>query len=98
MKNTLVQYKGGGYEGCFWEWNFAFYDENGKFNSIMHSGRNGCETHEAMQEHIRENEVYTYDLTSREDMRDFASECNIGHIKGVFEYMARNEHYDYELF
>ena len=29
MKHTLVQYQGGGYDGCIWEWNFAFYDNSG---------------------------------------------------------------------
>ena len=42
--DTIVQYKGGGYDGCFWEWNYAYYDRNGVFHSLYHSGRSGCPT------------------------------------------------------
>lgn len=46
--NTIVQYKGGGYDGCFWEQNYAYFDGEGNFHNIVATGRNGCETEEAM--------------------------------------------------
>ena len=41
MKDTLICYEGGGYDGCFWEWNFAVWDNTGKFRDLISSGRNG---------------------------------------------------------
>lgn len=42
MKSTLIMYKGGGYDGCFWEWNFALWDENGEFEPLLTTGNAGC--------------------------------------------------------
>jgi hypothetical protein len=39
--NTLVMYKGGGYDGCFWEWNYCFISPDGVFHDIASSGYNG---------------------------------------------------------
>ena len=41
MRNTLLVYKGGGYDGCFFEWNSAIWDHEGKFHDIYSSGRSG---------------------------------------------------------
>lgn len=27
--NILVQYQGGGYDGCIWEWNYFYIDKQG---------------------------------------------------------------------
>ena len=32
--NTIVQYKGGGYDGCFWEHNYDYFDGEGHFHCI----------------------------------------------------------------
>lgn len=40
-KNLLVEYKGGGYNGCFWEWNYFAWDDNGHFNNIRSTGYKG---------------------------------------------------------
>ena len=56
MKDTLVQYKGGGYSGCFWEWNYGVFDDDGEFHVIFASGSKGCETAEEMREHITQEE------------------------------------------
>jgi hypothetical protein len=41
MKNLLVEYKGGGYDGCFWEWNYFMVDENGDFVNLISTGYRG---------------------------------------------------------
>lgn len=41
MKNLLVEYKGGGYDGCYWEWNYFMWDIDGKFHNLRSTGRNG---------------------------------------------------------
>ena len=43
-RNSLVQYKGGGYDGCFWEHNYAWIDARGHFHDIYSSGYKGCRT------------------------------------------------------
>ncbi len=83
--NTIYQYQGGGYEGCFWEWNMAMI-LNGKFHSLYASGRNGAKTMEELESRIetlqkekewgvKEN-VYMTDLTSEESKTELAKECN----------------------
>jgi len=42
--SLLVMYQGGGYDGCFWEWNFFAFDRDGKFFNIFTSGRDGVKT------------------------------------------------------
>lgn len=39
--NILCQYQGGGYDGCFWEWNYFYIDKQGGFHNIAASGRAG---------------------------------------------------------
>ena len=44
MKNKLITYQGGGYDGCIWEWNICLFDNKGNFHDIYSSGCSGCET------------------------------------------------------
>ncbi len=41
LKNKLLFYKGGGYDGCFWEWNFCLWDADGKWHNLFTSGCTG---------------------------------------------------------
>lgn len=41
-RSALIQYAGGGYDGCVWEWNYAFLDPNGKFHNVLSTGSRGC--------------------------------------------------------
>ena len=41
MKDTLLVYRGGGYDGCIWEFNAALWDKHGKFHDIHSSGYAG---------------------------------------------------------
>lgn len=66
--NTIVQYKGGGYDGCIYEWNYAYFDAEGKFHSIFASGYKGCKNVEKLQE------IFDYDESRyRQAMRDRAA-------------------------
>ena len=40
-KNTIVIYKGGGYDGCVWEWNAFCWDANREFVQLGASGSDG---------------------------------------------------------
>ena len=41
MKNKLLAYSGGNFDGCIWEWNAAYWDADGIFKDIYSSGRDG---------------------------------------------------------
>jgi len=38
MKDTIVQWRGGGYDGCFWEPNTGFFDANEVWHPIISTG------------------------------------------------------------
>jgi len=40
-RGILVQYQGGGYSGCHWEWNIGLFDPWGRWHSLFHSGDKG---------------------------------------------------------
>jgi hypothetical protein len=46
MKNKLMIYQGGGYDGCFWEWNAGYFDAEGEWYSLRHSGHAGIKDHD----------------------------------------------------
>lgn len=82
--DTLIQYKGGGYDGCFWEWNYAYFDQNGVFYSLFHSGRMGCPTSQELVSMfvnqtvtMHSRDVYTYDL-ARETVLPATGEPELG--------------------
>ena len=41
MKDTLIIYQGGGYDGCIWEYNAFYFDSEGKPHNIYSSGYGG---------------------------------------------------------
>lgn len=91
MKNKLVQYKGGGYSGCIWEWNYGAFDKDSIFHSISASGSRGCKTAEEMLEFISNGtqgrDYYLYDLLREEEMVEFARTSNEGHVHGVAKFL-----------
>lgn len=83
MNNILCQYKGGGYDGCHWEWNFFVLDKQGKFHDIYSSGVSGIKKQEDALEKVKDeedNSLYIYDLSNERDIKDFQEECNEGHV------------------
>lgn len=83
IKDLLVQYKGGGYDGCFWEWNFFLFDHSGKFHVIFESGRNGIKTEDEARALLKKprreyrfvsEDYFTYNLTRQKKIREFANE------------------------
>ena len=99
MKNTLVQYRGGGYDGCFWEWNYFFLDANNLFHNIFSSGHAGITT-EGQAEKLLEsdNTFYTYDLTDDKAIEEFTRECNLVNVTGVLQWFENNPQNGIEFF
>ena len=78
----LYQYKGGGYDGCIWEWNFFLLDGD-KFIDVVSSGYNGITDSEKAHELAKglnspggRSSTYMYDLDSEESIKEFCSENN----------------------
>ena len=98
--NILVEYKGGGYDGCFWEWNYFFIDKDGEFHDIFSSGRAGITNKQDGQEFIDSdpNDVYIYDLTDVKEIKTFNTECNVVNITGVLQWFEDNPQDGIEFF
>ena len=85
-KDILVEYKGGGYDGCFWEWNFFVFDSSGDFHDIFSSGYKGIDNAEQASAFLKEMETDSYvrnrfkptvyDLNDSEDMESFVDGGN----------------------
>lgn len=91
-KNMLVAYKGGGYDGCMWEWNYAYFDNDRKFHDIYSSGSMGCKTEAEMRVKLREfpDDVELTNLNSERARNKFVdSECVRG-VVGCATWFATN--------
>lgn len=79
-RNLLVQYKGGGYDGCFWEWNFFLFDSKGKFHNLYSSGYKGIENRKSALEFLKDrnfkSECYFYNLKNPKKIKEFQAETN----------------------
>lgn len=97
MRNILVQYKGGGYDGCMWEWNYALFDKEGKFYSIYNTGNNGCTSKQQLVDLTKdkENEIrkdfYLYNFSNVQDLKQFSEESNVQNILGVAQWIEKNQ-------
>ena len=96
MKNTLVQYRGGGYDGCFWEWNFAYFDEQGKFLDVHSTGRSGLPAENQIRAAISEQieHVYLYDLSTEAGMNEVDSEIHAGLVVSIAKFLDQELYYE----
>jgi hypothetical protein len=103
MKNVLAQYKGGGYSGCFWEWNYAFFDKKEKFHNILATGSQGCENledwKECLKEHIERQKqypnldrknIYFYCFDKPGQISEFIKESADQNVLTVAKWFAEN--------
>ena len=90
--NILVQYHGGGYDGCFWEWNYFYIDKQGNFHDIESSGRAGIDNLQDAEKLIEDdaNSTYIYDVSKDEDITMFAKKSNAVHVIGVLQWFNNN--------
>lgn len=98
--NTLICYQGGCYEGCFWEYNYAYIDGDGDFHDIYSSGLYGADTLEKLEARKAElarqypnNRTFDctpwteYDLNDLEDRDLAAADLSPGSIKSVARFL-----------
>jgi len=94
--NTIVEYEGGGYDGCIWEYNYAYIDKDGEFHDILSTGCRGCEDREALDKFVTDphNIAYKnftfYTLDSVEVRDRFADECCIRGVLCCGQYLAEH--------
>jgi hypothetical protein len=84
----LIEYKGGGYDGCFWEWNFALIKNNEFFN-VASSGYKGAETLEKLIERTELDDFNVYNLKNINDIKSFTKNVNEGLVIGVGEALYK---------
>ena len=90
--NILVQYQGGGYDGCYWEWNYFYIDKQETFHNIRSSGRAGIDNKQDAIELLEQdaNHTYVYDLDNEQDIRTFSKETHAAHVSGVLQWFEDN--------
>jgi hypothetical protein len=102
--NILVQYDGGGYGGCIWEWNFFYIDKAGTFENIAATGTGGIKDLKAATDLLENNgnsfsnKVFVYCLDNEEELRSFATESACPHVLGVIRWFNNYNSPDAEPF
>lgn len=99
-KNILVCYEGGGYSGCFWEWNYFYIDKQGEFHDIFSSGRDGIDNKQDAERLIERDETHTYiyDIGNEQDIITFSNESHPVHVTGVLRWFDDYNDADIEFF
>lgn len=101
MKNNiLVQYQGGGYSGCSWEWNYFYINKDGVFYDLYSSGREAITNKQDGQYLVDEDTDHTfiYDVTSSKDIETFAAKTAAIHTTGVLQWFEDNPQDGIEFF
>ena len=102
--NILVQYDGGGYDGCIWEWNYFYIDKRGTFENIAASGTGGIDNLKDAMELLENNgnsfsnRVFVYRLDNEDDMKSFANGTACPHVLGVIRWFNNYNSPDAEPF
>jgi len=86
--NILVQYSGGGYSGCIWEWNYFYIDKQETFHDIQSSGCAGIDNKQDAMELIEQDKstTYVYSLDNKQDIETFGKETHAVHVSGVLQW------------
>ena len=98
--NILVQYQGGGYSGCFWEWNYFYIDKQGTFHDIQSSGSVGIDNMQDAQKLLDQDadHTYVYDLNNEQDIIAFSKESHPVHVTGVLQWFEDYNDCEIEFF
>lgn len=81
-KNAVICYKGGGYDGCYMEYNYAFISENGEFHDLFSSGDRGCKTLQALKK-SKYADPEVYDISTEEGKKALVEIISYRHIVAV---------------
>lgn len=98
LKNKLVQYQGGGYDGCVWEWNFFYYDKQGKFIVIKATGRNGITNEQDAKDLIELDNPFICDLDSEQEVKQFCNENHPQTVIDLVQFFTDNPDLNYQFY
>lgn len=90
MKNVLVMYHGGGYDGCISELNYAYFDGKGNFHCIFASGLLGRKTEERVLDVLAKDTTDLYEFDDPEELKRFGREAPLSHLIGVGNWLAHD--------
>ena len=93
VKDTLVQWTGGGYDGCYWEPNVGFFDANGVYHPIISTGRQGRDTVEEFFKKRDREEDHTFPIT-KVGLEDFNGHIRDDYFMGTLKTL---EDYEYDV-
>lgn len=86
MNNILVEYKGGGFDGCFWQWNYFRLTEAGEFENLISTGYKGVKNEAEALALMENGDRYgdmpeVLDLTDRDAVIAFVDNGNASLMK-----------------
>jgi hypothetical protein len=90
MKSKLMVYEGGGYSGCFWEYNMCAWDQNGDWHDVFSSGRDGLTTEEMANEAIRQksHKHVLFDMNVKKEMNVFRDDYAVNLVFEAVKYFS----------
>jgi len=88
--SCLIQYQGGGYDGCIYELNYAYIDADGEFHNIASTGYKGCDTLGKLQDTYsrRPDDFDIYPLPAEAER--FSDQAPISHLLGIARWFWDN--------
>ena len=98
-KNSVVCYKGGGYDGCFWEYNFAYIDGEGNFHDIFSSGYKGAKNIEELLDRIttRPEGYSVYEMGDFNDRQLLASSESVVNVLRIGHFFKDHPEFEVSL-
>lgn len=86
--NILVQYSGGGYDGCIWEWNFFYIDEHSAFHNIISSGCSGINNLPDAEQLIIDDKdtTFVYDMNNKQNIELFSAENHAWNVQRIYQW------------
>lgn len=96
MKNKLLIYKGGGYDGCIWEYNMCYWNDKENWKDIFSSGYGGLKTEADAMEYLNneKNNDSDYDIINLDDQIEIDNLCedhSLNLIWGLIQWFNENE-------
>ena len=90
MKNTIVYWKGGGYDGCIWEPNMGFFDDDGEWHPVISTGCGALDAKENVEAEMRKQEDPSVPDYKKSDLLTFPIEG-----EHSLEWMCEHVRIDY---
>lgn len=94
-RNCIIEYKGGGYDGCIWEWNYFLINEKGEFVDIAHSGALGGSSFEQVEDRLTDRDWNSCNLEDEKSIEEFISSSSHRNVMGVAKWV--NEHTKFHI-